>query len=75
MTVDLSEFLPPTVPKLCKVGRILSELVGERHDKLAAALADPSITHKRISEVMKSWGCEVGDTLVSRHRDGACRCD
>ena len=72
--VDLSEFMPEAKPGRCKVRTILEELEEEAMLKCAAALVEPSIPHRRIAQVLTSWGHQVGETVVRHHRRGECAC-
>ena len=72
---DLSEFRsPPKQPgQPCWYQRI--DLDEERMEKLDAALADTSIKHVKIEEVLERWGVTVRQNMIGRHRNRRCACD
>lgn len=58
----------------CRVVTVLQTLSPSDRDTLEKALADPSVQHARIEEVLKSEGIQLPQIAVARHRRRQCRC-
>lgn len=58
----------------CTIAVILAALTPEDRADLEAALADRSIGHRIIAEVLSAEGHPVKQGTVSRHRGGQCSC-
>lgn len=49
-------------------------LTPDQQESLNEAFADRVVTGKGISIVLGSWGCDVPQNTVTRHRRGDCSC-
>jgi hypothetical protein len=65
----------------CKIGSLLAgnQLSKDERDKLAEVLEVPygvpgRLPNTVIAEALRSEGLDVGDTAVTKHRRGSCRC-
>jgi hypothetical protein len=78
MTLREAEALVPEVKRgpECSLMVVRAQLDDQDRDLLDAWLATPKseMTHTRLSRILKTAGFVVGDSAVSRHRNGECGC-
>jgi hypothetical protein len=74
--VDLAEFDAASLTrKGCGVPRVRLELTDDQRVKLDAAMAAAHISSGQIERVVKTWGHQLSNQVVLRHRTGRCSCD
>jgi hypothetical protein len=64
----------------CAIGLVLGKLAARDAQALSDALAMPVTDPRRlsaraISEALSAEGFVISDQSISRHRNGACRCE
>jgi hypothetical protein len=60
----------------CGVGILLSTIKGEDRDVFLAALRDPSVSKRVLSEVVEqTYGVTIAEGTMARHHRRSCRCD
>ena len=60
--------------KPCGIADVKEALSKKDAAELDAVLADASIMHTTIAEVLKSRGLRMSDQIVAHHRKGKCAC-
>lgn len=58
----------------CRVAQVLGEMDESDAADLMAALADDSIQHVTITNVLRGRGFDMGKHAVATHRRGQCGC-
>jgi len=74
---DLSEFYEEIQQHgpACSFALAVESLEADRQEKLAAAMADPTLPATAIARVVSKWtGTRVTDFTTRRHRKGGCSC-
>ena len=73
MTADLALTLArATTP--CRVRTILAGLEPDEHDRLLAAIADPSRSTIALARILTKAGSPIAEKTMRKHREGWCSC-
>jgi hypothetical protein len=72
--IDLSEFRTVRTKTVCVVGEFINKLEATDHEKVEAAMAEPSIDAMAISRWLQNKGLKCAHSTVARHRKGECLC-
>ncbi len=66
------------VVRLCKVGKFHTDLPEQYqkalHDLLTISYEDGGLTHEELTDRLRKAGCDVGATVVRKHRKLQCAC-
>ncbi len=58
----------------CHVALLLGALDDEDRAAFLTALEDRVLSPKRLAELLRGHGHDVGYSSIDRHRNGLCRC-